>query len=267
MIDDKPIEMDRRKLAGYGVVALSFWVLLGIAVLGCVDDAVAERPAVVSLMVLAPQQGDSLGFALGWTSVQQGPHELLIDHYETRLIQEPDTLASGQTTARVDTFWTAMPALGDSLVVKGCMTTVDTAGTQATGWLCSQLLTVRITPQPPSLPDSITLDTIPLDPVVRGVGVQDSGTMVVRLMAVTASGDSAACSQALLSRNDDSTLAIVGNGICTNRVWNPARIIYYIDGDHETADEFARAIIWDLLWTPSDSSGPAPPIQIEVEET
>lgn len=144
-----------------------FWILLCCcAVLVVAMPAKATRSAALpppGVGLEAQQVGDSLRLFVTWQAPILGPEHFPLTGYQVRIVElwEPqDTLASSfaAVPATRDSLSIVLPVLGDSILVRALVASVDEAE-DISAWLASDpFVYVRTSVRPPP-PQSVNVDT------------------------------------------------------------------------------------------------------------
>lgn len=166
-----------------------------LVVLAAVVIACAEAHAgVARVSVEFWQDADSARYVVRWVPGDvTPPRQAPLAHYLTRIVVTPpgDTVASGLifAPANRDTVALAYPAVGDSIgPLVALVTAIDTLGQQSVDslgvetWARSASWWLHTRSLPPSLPDSVTVDSTLVVGAVESVHVRP-------LFATIAPGD------------------------------------------------------------------------------
>lgn len=251
--------------------------IAGIVALAACAPAEARPPDRVSIMVLQPQQVDSLGIVMAWVPGAVGPRQRPIAEFLTRLVSVADTVARGRTTDQADTLWIPFPPLDSTITIRGCVAAVDVALDQGP-YVCSANLDITIGALPPSPVDSIVADTLPaivsLSRLEMAPGdtavVVGFGLLVMQLTAFDGLNRPVACSQAMFLERADSTIGLVPSGVCTGLVLVPVDS-FKVDGAWRTPAEYVVGVQWTLYEPQPAPAGPQrlldlPALRLQVEE-
>jgi len=168
--------MMRRGVIG-GAIAFPIAVLLFGLLLPRAEARIDQYEVRVGFVVFV---GDSVRFEFSWPQVvaDASAGELPVTGYYTSLRSFALILVEGTVTTpaqTTDTLTTRSPAVGDTLTIVACVATRDEGGQLSDPPMCSRPYTVTNFAAPPRSPDSVVVDTIPLDTVV--IAMVDSLTL------------------------------------------------------------------------------------------
>lgn len=229
-----------------------------LVLVGC-TTARGAVPDKVNYVIKFNAPGDTALVIGAWRGSRAGTFPIL--HYQTRITQNETAIIIADSTgpaARIDTLLVALPTFGDTLQgLRFEVQALDSAR-NASGWGRSSTFFLARPFLPPSVPDSVSVDTTVVEAMIDGLRIEPKVTRIMQgfgtlvMSAVYLSGtDVVACATRLFVEVEGG-IAIIPGGVCQIPIVRVDSVVFS-DGSKQTPEVAAAGIQWSLLL-------PSPPV-------